>query len=708
MNPLSVFPNVLTRLVHARHEPGVDPQALSRIIKTDPALCFMAMRLDRAMNTGSQPEGPVGIEATVSRIGMAGVDAIAVQAQTNQALNTVLHQQAVSLEWLWRHCLTTALLAQGLALEINFRPVEEAYIAGLLHDIGKLVLCARTPETCAPMLADPVQANPLLEAEARVVGSDHGSIGAELIRRHTHTWSAADAARFHTAPLSAVKNALPLVQIVWAANHLAVEPHPSPEACQAVGELLSLDPRDLNQRSRRVAEQVLAVKGDIDPVVAGKGHTIPETAALPLGLEVSTAIILSTVYKELLAATGSSAIIRVLRQSLSVFVGVDALILFAHEPQKDLLIGRFAAGIGFPGTPDRLRIPLTASDSLPAICHRHGEAVDSFSLASRGKLTITDHQLMDCMGKDGLLGLPLATDTRNGGGCLLLGIDESDRPMLREQKNLLRSIAAAVAGALQREHRQQEQINHQTENRHAFNLTRTRKIVHEINNPLSVIKNYLKVLTLQGDEHRSGMDEIRIIRDEIDRVAGLIRSLTSPSVMLSQPIEPVDVNATIADIMRLFRESLPGKKSVRLDQDLDERIPVIDSNRNLLKQALMNLLKNATEAVPDDGTIAVSTRMLPDPRRHTGHGDGMGCIKISICDNGPGIDQKLQAQLFSPYVTSKTGHDGLGLSIAHEAVLHLKGSLICESAPGRGTCFFIKLPVGDHGSANTDALDPAV
>lgn len=458
-NSFSVFPTVLTRLVHARHEPGVDLHALSRIIKTDPALCFMAMRLDRAMNTGSQPENPVGIEATVIRIGMAGVVAIAVQAQTNQALNTVLRQQAVSLEWLWRHCLTTALLAQGLALEINFRPVEEAYIAGLLHDIGKLVLCARTPEACAPMLADPVQANPLLEAEARVVGSDHGSIGAELIRRHTHAWSAADAARFHTAPLSEVKNALPLVQIVWAANHLAVEPHPSPEACQVVGKLMSLDPRDLNQRSRSVVERVLAVKGDIDPVMPGNGHTSPETTALPL--EIGTAIILSTVYKELLAATGSSGIMRVLRQSLSVFVGVDALILFAHEPQKDLLIGYFAAGISFSGTPDRLRIPLTASDSLPAICHRHGEAVDSFSLASRGKLTITDHQLMECMGKDDLLGLPLATDTHTGGGCLLLGIDESDRTLLREQKDLLRSIAAAVAGALQREHRQQEQIKFQ-------------------------------------------------------------------------------------------------------------------------------------------------------------------------------------------------------------------------------------------------------
>ena len=182
---LCVFPYLLERLIFSRHEPSVGLPALSRLIKMDPVLCFMVIRLDRSMGSNSQPAGTFGIDEMVSRIGMAGIDAITVQALANQTLNKVRHRQELSLAWLWRHCLTTAMLADALALELNFRPVEEAYIAGLLHDIGKLALSARTPITCAPLLADPAQANPLLEAEAQVVGAGHGRIGEQLIRRYT-------------------------------------------------------------------------------------------------------------------------------------------------------------------------------------------------------------------------------------------------------------------------------------------------------------------------------------------------------------------------------------------------------------------------------------------------------------------------------------------------------------------------------------------
>ncbi len=703
---LSAFPYLLERLIKARRAPSVELPALSRLIKMDPGLSFMVMRLDRTLGSNPRPAEPPDVDEAIRRIGMAGIDAITVQALTNQALNEAHHGQGVSLAWLWRHCYTTALLAEGLALELSFSPVEEAYIAGLLHDIGKLALCARTPTACASLLADPAQANPLLEAEAQVAGSDHSRIGALLIRRHTHAWSAADAARYHTASALAVRNALPLVQMVWAANRLATEPHPSSEACQTAAQLLNLDPRELNRLSRMAVEQATAVAEElgVHHHVPKKGPHTDETVS-PFNQEIRTSAILSNVYRELLTATDSGAIIRVLRQSLSVFLGIDTLLMLGHEPQSNLLVGRFAAGSVRPELMDRLRIPLTASESLPAICHNRGEPVDSFSHAGRRELTITDHQLLAYMGKDGFVCLPFPSGTHGARGCLLLGVDAGDWPLLHEQANLLTSIATAVAGALERERRQKEQTNRQTADRFASTLARTRKIVHEINNPLSIIKNYLKVLALRTDENPSGIDEIRIINEEINRVAGLIKSLTSPSERVTHRFETVDVNATLADIMGLFRESLSGERTIRLNQDLDTRIPAIDSDRDLLKQALMNLLKNAAEAMADGGAITVSTRMLTAPPRHAGHSDTMGHIKISVCDDGPGIDEQIKRKLFTPYVTSKTGHDGLGLSIAHEAVSQLKGSLLCESDPGRGTCFFIELPVGRNRSENATALD---
>ena len=705
---LYVFPYLLEKLIQTRHEPAAGLSALSRLIGTDPALCFMAMRLDRSMGSQSLPSNPTGVDDVVSRIGMAGIDAITNQVLADQALNEIHHRQGVALGWLWRHCLTTALLARGIAMALEFRPVEEAYIAGLLHDIGKLALAARTPATCAPMLADSVQANPLLEAEAQVAGSGHDRIGALLLRRHTGAWFAADAARYHTATASRMTNALPLVQMVWAANRLSREPRPSSEVNRTIAELLNLAPQQLSSLARSAEEQTLAVANDLGvvPDLLEKSRT-GDTYTVPLSREIKTRTVLSGVYGELLAAADRNAIIRVLRQSLSVFFGIDTLIMVTHEPESNFLIGCFATGTVYPDPINRLRIPLTASDCLPAICIEGREPVNSFSRSRQAELTIIDRQLMGYMQKDGMVCVPVRPGINNNGTCLILGVDDDDWPWIEQQATRLTAITAAVAGALEREHRKHGRIRSRIDDQVAPTVARTRKIVHEINNPLSIIKNYLKVLTLRADEKSSGMDELRIIDEEINRVTGLIKSLTSPTENIPSHLETLDVNAVIADILGLFRKSLPGGTAIRLDQDLDTRLPVIVSDRNRLKQALINLLKNAMEAMPGGGTIRVSTSMLSVAPRQIGSKDETGHIKISVCDNGPGIDEGIKNKLFKPNVTSKTGHEGLGLSIVHEAVTHLKGFLLCESITGRGTCFHIELPTGENVSENRTESEPA-
>jgi signal transduction histidine kinase len=421
---------------------------------------------------------------------------------------------------------------------------------------------------------------------------------------------------------------------------------------------------------------------------------------VPLSHEIKTSTILSNVYAALLRATDRSAIFQVLRRSLSVFLGIEAMMLFEYEPERRHLIGRYAAGKALPLAVNRLRIPLTASECLPVISHLSGNTANSFSSARRDKLTIIDRQLMTCLNTDGIVCLPVRPAPSGDQTILILGVESSEWPWVERQATLLQSIAAAVAGALTREQRAQDRRDRQATHRDALAASKTRKLVHEINNPLSIIKNYLKVLTLRTDEDSPGKEELRIIDEEINRVTALIGSLASPSETIPKNPDPVDVNATITDILGLFRESLPRTAAIRLDQDLDPHLPVLASGRNRLKQALINLLKNAMEAMPDGGTIKVSTRMQSAPRRNAGGQESAGHIRISICDDGPGIDERIKDDLFKPNVTSKTGHDGLGLAIVHETVAHLRGSLWCESAPGGGTCFHIELPTSGNGSHN--------
>jgi K+-sensing histidine kinase KdpD len=100
------------------------------------------------------------------------------------------------------------------------------------------------------------------------------------------------------------------------------------------------------------------------------------------------------------------------------------------------------------------------------------------------------------------------------------------------------------------------------------------------------------------------------------------------------------------------------------------------------------LLKNAMEAIPGGGTIQVNTRMLSNAPQHPGDKNEAGRIKISVCDNGPGIEEDIKNDLFKMNVTSKTGHDGLGLPIVLEAVTHPSMAHCCATVPpGRGPVF---------------------
>jgi putative nucleotidyltransferase with HDIG domain len=696
-----VFPRLLEKLIDCRREPAAEVSAFSRFFKMDPGLCLMAMSLDRSMEAERLPSRMPAMDQVLGRIGKTGIEAITIRTLAHQSTNRVHHRQAAALAWLWRHCLTTAVLAQALARELDFPSAEEVYLAGLLHDVGKLVLAARTPAACIAMLADPGQADTLLQAEAQVAGLDHGRLGARMIQRHTLAGFAADAARYHMASASRIKHALPLVQIVWAANRLEGTAHPASRDYQTVAELLNLAPRHLNRICKNAVGQAHALIDEIgvSPDEGAENRSEP-THVTPWRHELKTGAILTNVYGELLTAADSSAVMRVLRQSLSVFLGIYASILFVGDPENGHLVGHWAAGKTTPERLDRLRIPLTAVDSLPVRCHFMERPADSFAHAGREDLTIIDRQLMEYLHTDGIIGLPIRDAASDLKGCLILGIHAHERPRIQKRFHLLQAIAAAATVSLGRERRLQSQVNRRVAESIGSAAAKTRKIVHEINNPLSIIKNYLKVLTLKVDKNASDIDEIHIIDEEINRVAGLIKSLTVPAGDAGKRLEPVDVNVLVGDLLTLLRSSFPTTRTIGLEQELDERMPAIATDRNLLKQVLWNLLKNAVEAVSETGTITVNTRLLAALPENTGNHGTTGLIRISVCDDGPGIDDTIKERLFIPNVTSKSGHDGLGLAIAHEAATQLKGSLRCESSAGRGTCFFLDLPAGENGSDN--------
>jgi signal transduction histidine kinase len=225
----------------------------------------------------------------------------------------------------------------------------------------------------------------------------------------------------------------------------------------------------------------------------------------------------------------------------------------------------------------------------------------------------------------------------------------------------------------------------------------TDKVIHEINNPVAITKNYIETLKLKLPDKHPVQDDLCVISQEMSRVAGLLDKMRSFAKPKIGGFESVDVNKLCKSILDILKKSILLPKQINASISIDPEIPMIKTDSDGIKQVFINLVKNAAEALDIGGKIDVTTRFLPesakiliDEKRRI-----PGSIEIVISDNGPGISQEVKETLFEPYTTTKIGgsNSGLGLSIVHSIVKELNGKIVCNTNQGRGTSFVITLPV---------------
>lgn len=228
-----------------------------------------------------------------------------------------------------------------------------------------------------------------------------------------------------------------------------------------------------------------------------------------------------------------------------------------------------------------------------------------------------------------------------------------------------------------------------------------RNLAHEIKNPLGGIRGAAQLLDRELE--RPALHEYtQVIIKESDRLQSLMDRLLTPHRL---PLPgPVNIHEVLERVRSVILAEFPG---MVVRRDYDTSMPVLTGDREQLIQVVLNITRNAAQAInsagkesSEKGEIRLKTRIARQvtlARRRFRH-----AVQVEISDNGPGIPEDMRLRVFQPLISGREGGSGLGLTIAHNFVTQHHGAITFESAPGK-TCFTLLLPVQDDPRATRTA-----
>lgn len=229
---------------------------------------------------------------------------------------------------------------------------------------------------------------------------------------------------------------------------------------------------------------------------------------------------------------------------------------------------------------------------------------------------------------------------------------------------------------------------------HAASRAVIRGLAHEIKNPLGGLRGAAQLLERELPSEAL-KEYTRIIIHEADRLRNLVDRMVGPNALLR--IQPTNIHQVMDHVRRLIRAEVT--RDVRIEHDFDPSIPEFGADPEQLIQAVLNIARNAVQALEGEGTVRFRTRI---ERQFTiGQKRHRLAVRAEIEDNGPGIPNELRESIFYPMVTGKADGTGLGLSIAQD-IVHQHGGMIEFASRPQQTIFRIYLPMeNEHGQVAT-------
>jgi MinD-like ATPase involved in chromosome partitioning or flagellar assembly/HD-like signal output (HDOD) protein len=461
---LPTLPHIALRLIELCNRDESTIENISQIVKNDASLSAKVMSM-----VSSACNGPLNmmtnIEEAVSFLGRDAVKAIAIRATAYSDFDQTKGSSVFKLKLFWWHSFMCATLAKLIARKTSYSAPDEAFLSGLLHDIGKLVLWVNFPKEYAEILQSHRDKPDLLLASEMRLGATHCQVGAQMINRWHPQSFMADAVLYHHEPVHRILDALPLVKIVFVANALCSEAVEEAVAKFKTAEELFGFARSevegfISAAEKEVKQVAEILDIEVEPSYASSRSVSEKDAEKQKDLvrAVRDISLLQATLQNLSGARGEEPILKIVKQGLHVLFDVDSVLFFLYDRQRDVLVGKGITGNKENDMSNDVSIPFQKEKSLLVRSLRQKTPLDSFGYSTKAAPTIMDKQLIRFLGKDGMLCLPMVAN-RASVGVIVSGVDDHHIVHLRDQMKLLSMFANQAALALSAEHFSQSETN---------------------------------------------------------------------------------------------------------------------------------------------------------------------------------------------------------------------------------------------------------
>lgn len=691
---LPILAPLLKDLIVICNQPGVAYNQLSPIIKRD-AVLSAKMLIVSNFPVFAQSRKTTHLDTVLATLGIDTIKLIASTTSIRQTLSTYKAEKFLDIKRFWRKSIQAALIADALAGIIDYGRSDEAYLTGLFHNFGELVMACNFPSEYRFLGVKPEKS--LYSLEKKQFGFSSCELAAWLVSDWGLRSFCADAILYQNRQPEQLETAHELVKIIYLASRLTLEENKvDRELLVLAKQYLGLSPNTIKKLVESAQSQATAIQKSLSiefdktklETSTTYGSYSPNIAIYQEVMEsrneladiVQQQALIADVRALFKTSRNDFELIQNVQLGVNILFGIRKVLVFRINDSEDRMIGSVTNRED--NLLNDLTVPLEDHRSVIVRTLKAFQATHSFVNASGAEVSIVDRQIINLTSSQGIFCLPLKTK-ENQIGVLVLCIERFRLQRCEKQANFLMAFAEAVTNAFEIAQLTVKRGNtKQPPAAKSMDSEKLRKIVHEANNPLSILQNYIRILRMKlGDQHQ---DELGIINKEIDRIQRIIRKISEQQLDGADELS-TDVNLLTADLLSIVKGALFEPKNIQFSFAADKNLMPIPVNRDALKQILLNLIKNAVEAVPKSGTIEIWTKseIIFQNSKY---------IAVTIEDNGCGISEAIQAELFKPLKSAKRYGYGIGLVIIKNLIKEMGGQIFFKTREGYGSKFQILLP----------------